>query len=167
MSIKLDSFKANLSTLIAFMQANAITAFNASYEGAGDSGETTDITLVGPDDEAMLNIDALSAPLPYIHHFHAYRPETGRFESFIADEPKQLSVSAFLDAMVDDLIDHCGYRGYEINGGGSGFITVHPDGSVNLDHTYMVPETETHAFRLSDLSPESQSDSAATQNAAA
>ena len=124
-------FASSLKRLAAALKEAGFSAVSGEYSGSGDSGEGFDISYTPADDES----EDRDPPGEVTYEMVTY--EWNREKRCSEDVTKERTAdfeSAFEDIAFLFIEKVMGHRGWEINEGGGGEVTLNAEGVLTVDH---------------------------------
>jgi hypothetical protein len=143
-------FASSLKRLATALKEAHFSAVHGEYTGSGDSGEGFDISYIAA--EGKGDADDLDPPGDVTYETVSYQWSADERRSMdVVEETTADFESAFEDVSFAFIESVMGHRGWEINEGGGGEVTLTAEGVLSVEHYDNGEEdSETNSFRWND-----------------
>jgi hypothetical protein len=137
--VELEVINFNIQTIAKVLKKIGATSVEISYDGSGDSGDGVEITVTDISG-SRIELDGSEGTVECIEIENNYRHPN-------RDESPSLSLTTeSFDELVEDVlwmaVSRGGHSGWENNDGGGGTMTVHEDGTAELDHFDIITDED-------------------------
>lgn len=142
----------NLRIFADAMKASGISFIYVTYDGIGDSGEITDVSVKWADDSQETGQE----PEQITYQTVAYKFDEASNRTVRIIESRTSNFKTAVEDFAEQLINAAGHNGYANNEGGSGEITITAEGKATVQHADNSLEHEDSYYTFNKTEPEAE-----------